>query len=222
MNEIKTIKYYNEWAREFTIKQWGMKLNINIELYSRKSSRQGFLRYSWKNVDNKKSYFPLVIKMNVRAIDGHDEFINVLKHELCHWYCMMAGLNFKDGDKDFEEQLNIVGARSTMTSNDINESLAIQEAIINDALKETKFKTVKQSEIEYIIKKSKALSKWTWLDVITVYNVYYKDMQVGLIAKCSGNTWIDLLEQEKAYWMPTRKGLANQLVGNAIRYMKNK
>jgi len=28
------------------------------------------------------------------------------------------------------------------------------------------------------------------------------------------------LEQEKAYWMPTRKGLTNKLVGNAIRYMK--
>lgn len=223
-NEIKSQDFYNEWAKDFVLRTWGKKLNISIVFYSRKNSnRQGFFRYSYRKLGDEREYFPVEIKLNVATLKNNDDLIDVLKHELCHWYCCVSELDFNDGDKDFEEQLKFVGASSTHTTDDTEQSLAIQEAIIRNTIKDTKFKTVKKAEVQNIIDRSLALKKWAWMDVIVVYNVYYKDMQVGLIAKCSGNNWIDLLNNDNAIWKPTRKALANELVGRAILYMeKNK
>lgn len=224
MNEIKTTKYYNEWAREFTKKIWNKELNIPIILFSRRnSSRYGFFKYSYYTCNGKIKYNPIEIKLNLSNLKTNDELIDTLKHELCHWYCCVSGLDFNDGDKDFEEQLNRIGAKSTYTGKNMIRSLAIQKAIINGTDKDTKFKVVAQDDIKYIIEKSIALKKWKWMKVSTVYNVFYKDMQVGMIAKCTGNNWIDLLNNDEATWKPTRKSLAHEIVGRAILYLeKNK
>lgn len=223
-NEVKSQSYYNKWAREFVEKTWGKGLNIPIVLYNRKNSgRNGFFRYGYHMLGTVKDYYPIEIKLNTANLKKHDELLDTLKHELCHWYCCVSGLDFDDGDKDFEEQLKLVGARSTHTGDNKEQSLAIQEAVIRSTIKDTKFKIVRQDEIKNIIDMSLALKKWDWMKVLTVYNVYYKDMQVGLIAKCSGNNWIDLLNNDEAVWKPTRKALANELVGRAILYLeKNK
>src|SRR5699024_6097108 len=77
-----------------------------------------------------------------------DEVKDTIRHELCHWYCYTTGLNFRDGDKDFEMMLKYAKAQSSLTTN--KSSKIYQEAIASNqvtrmGLSDLSYETVDKS-----------------------------------------------------------------------------
>lgn len=51
------------------------------------------------------------IEFNAKQLDyyGRDEFVKIIKHELCHYHLHLDGRGYKHQDDDFKNLLKIVG-----------------------------------------------------------------------------------------------------------------
>lgn len=117
-----TESFLNEWANEFTVKEWNKMLDIPININNRLRSKNGYFRF----YPNGR---PIEIGLNVKGCKSIEELIGVLKHELCHWHCFTEGLQYDDGTKDFESMLLSVGAPSTFVGLDQKRSRTIQNIV---------------------------------------------------------------------------------------------
>ena len=214
MTNIKTIEYYNEFAKEFTKTTWGRELDIPVEFNNRKRIASGsFVVYTDKNDTQRKGH--VKIDLVSKNLSSHEETIEVLKHELCHWYCYTNHLDFYDGDKDFENELSRVGASSTEFGylND-KKSQFIQDMTKSNKLKKSGFSDAKYKKItrekmfdlieEY---KPKILNAYsTPMSVGNAYKVYYNDKKLCYVFKYHGY-WRTIVENGKqdGYKYKTRK-----------------
>lgn len=75
-------------------------------------------QFSWYNVRDKKGNVVRTIPDNIEISINHefvgDQLYQTLKHEVCHWACMMRGMKFRDGEKEFEDELIRIDAPSAV------------------------------------------------------------------------------------------------------------
>jgi SprT-like protein len=96
----------NDKAKFYAKTLWGRELNIPIRINKRLKSTLG--QYCHTHID-------------ISALILHeDELVDdTLLHELCHWHCHTSGQNYDDHTKDFEDELESVGASSTHSTQHI-------------------------------------------------------------------------------------------------------
>ncbi|MGJ0146899.1 SprT-like domain-containing protein [Staphylococcus hominis] len=214
MTNIKTIEYYNEFAKQFVQEMWGQELDIPVEFNNRKRIASGsFDVYTDKHDTQRKGH--VKIDLVSKNLSSHEETIEVLKHELCHWYCYTNHLDFYDGDKDFENELSRVGASSTEFGylND-KKTQFIQGMTKSNKLKKNGFSDAKYNKItcEKMFDLIKEYSPGildtysTPTSVDNAYEVYYKGQKLCYVFKYYGY-WITLVENGKQdkYKYKTRK-----------------
>lgn len=95
-----------ELADTLSQKHWKTSVSVPVEFCGRIKALGSF-----RHREPSKA---LKIKIK-KGLEG-EELIDTLLHELCHWYCFTNGLEYKDGSKDFEDELRRVGATSTGVS----------------------------------------------------------------------------------------------------------
>ena len=216
MTSIKTIEYYNEFAKEFTKSTWGQELDIPVEFNNRKRTKSG----SFIAIVNSKEELlerkgQTKIELVTKKLQSHEDAIDVLKHELCHWYCYINHLDFKDGDKDFENELSRVGATSTKFGYlDKDKSNFIQGMTKNDKLNrngfsDAKYKAITSQDMFDIIKHYRPYLIKSYTRAFAVkkaYEVYYKGQKLCYVFHFHGH-WITIVENGKQdeYQYKTRK-----------------
>lgn len=209
---IRTINFYEEYAKEFTLKTWGQKLNIPV-ITNNRGKRAGAFYYRLRP-EKTSSH----IALNFKVIDTHEEAINTLKHELCHWYCFENGLQHKDGSYDFEKKLKEVGARSTHFGYGSNErSEFVQSAVLEGTmtLKGPESMKYKKTDAGTLItkmqeKKHPFITKGfprNYLSSPT--EVYYEGEFIGYVFRY-GNKWLSLDTGLVCY--TSRKRMAMELM----------
>lgn len=95
-----------DYAEKFLHDNYNMKLGVPIEI-------DGRLTRSGGSFHSTRGRVSLKIKMSERFIgcalldpeEGILAILDVLKHELIHYVCCELGLNYSDGDYDFEKEL---------------------------------------------------------------------------------------------------------------------
>lgn len=118
-----------KFAKDFCLREYGVKMNIPIEFRYSKTSTQGRFRFFPNTME------PYKIIINLRMVYylalGHDEeFYAILKHELIHYCLFMTGKPFDDGDDYFERELAIHGAVSSATTSTSKRFAAIGKSTI--------------------------------------------------------------------------------------------
>jgi SprT-like protein len=104
-NETKLTVYAYNWL----ITEYGIELNIPIYISKRLKATFGYFKHQNK--------IPLEIQLSYDLINYQDEdtIIDVFKHELIHYVCFITGKQYKDGSRDFENELRRQGVSSTKT-----------------------------------------------------------------------------------------------------------
>ena len=219
MTNIKTIEYYNEFAKEFTKTTWGRELDIPLIVNNRRSSLGSFLfgKHSEATRDRHKR-IDLVFKNH----ETHEEPIQTIKHELCHWYCYVSHLDFRDGDLDFEREIKKVGTISTrindndMEKSEFFQSLREQGELNKKGFVAMKFKKVDSETIYDIIqnyKTDKATASARLKEITKPYEVIYRGKVIGYVFWFRGS-WSNIRESDiqDKYAYDTRKDATYELV----------
>lgn len=198
--EKVTVKQLESFAKQFTLATWGMKLNIPVITYNRESNRNGFFWY------NKRIMRPVEIKINLASRDN-SEILDTLKHELCHWYCFVSGLGFKDGDKDFEGTLLSVGASSTHNRSKEFSKL-YQEGIVNGTVNRVGFKGMKFTQVDDrvygVVCKDTKLDRDSYTGHYEKgYELKYENVMLGYIFKVGNGCWVGI--STKGTTIPSRE-----------------
>ncbi|MNV04252.1 hypothetical protein D3C71_945430 [compost metagenome] len=97
-------------ASDFATRYFEMKFNISVKINGRKNgSGLGAFRHKVKIKQSVR------LEFSKRYVEQYcdENVIDVLLHELSHWYCYESDKPYKDGDSYFENQLRRVGATST-------------------------------------------------------------------------------------------------------------
>ena len=196
--EKLTEEHLEKFAKQFTLDTWGMRLNIPVLTYKRESNRNGFFRY------NKRFMKPVEIKINL-AGGNNEEILDTLKHELCHWYCFVSGLNFKDGDKDFESILNSVGACSTYSRGKDKDKL-YQQAIMTNQITRNGYKGTKFDKLDNPLTSFELMSNGTRFDrryykrdLSSGFDTTYNGEYIGSIFKVDNGSWVAIDSNGKLY-----------------------
>lgn len=98
-----SLYYINEKAKFYTKELWNLELDIPVVINTRLRRSLGRCNYTKQ------------IELSHEILDRID-FDDTLLHELCHWALYKQGKNFKDGNSDFENELERIGASSTNTT----------------------------------------------------------------------------------------------------------
>lgn len=222
--KVLTVKHLEKFAKQFTLDTWGMKLNIPVLTYRREGNRNGFFRY------NKRFMKPVEIKINL-ASGTNSEIVDTLKHELCHWYCFVSGLNFKDGDKDFEATLNSVGACSTYSRGSDKDKL-YQQAVMNNEITRNGYKGTKFNKVtnplvafEVMVAGTRFDRRYYKRDLSSGFDTIYNGEYIGSIFKVDNGSWVAIDSNGKlypsdteVYAYRTRKRVSELLV---LEYLEN-
>lgn len=95
-------------------KYFGLKFHLPV-VYCDTGRRVA--QFSWYNV-RKSGKVVRTIPDNIEISVNHefkdDQLYQTLKHEICHWACMIRGMKFRDGDKEFEDELVRIDAPSSV------------------------------------------------------------------------------------------------------------
>lgn len=153
MSNIQSIKTYTEIAKAFTLERFNQPLDIPIVINNRRRSMSGCFIYKRKGLKERKSH--LRIELVTKNMKSHEEVVETLKHELCHWYCYTNHLDFSDGDIDFERVLYEQGVTSTHFGyQNKARSEFIQQNTINGNLKKHGFTNVqyKKADAQKVLK----------------------------------------------------------------------
>jgi SprT-like protein len=104
-NESKLTVYAYNWL----ITEYGIELKIPIRISKRLKSTLGYFKHQNK--------IPLEIQISYDFVNYQDDetILDVFKHELIHYVCFITGKQYKDGSKDFENELKRQGVSSTRT-----------------------------------------------------------------------------------------------------------
>lgn len=90
-------------------------MNFDLPVVYCNTSRN-VAQFSWYNVRDKNGNvvktIPDNIEINMNYDFVGDQLYQALKHEVCHWACMVRGMKFRDGDKEFEDELVRIDAPS--------------------------------------------------------------------------------------------------------------
>ena len=153
MSNIQSIKTYTEIAKAFTLERFNQELDIPIVINNRRRSMSGCFIYKRKGLEERKSH--LRIELVTKNMKSHEEVVETLKHELCHWYCYTNHLDFSDGDVDFERVLYEQDVTSTHFGyQNKARSEFIQQNTINGNLKKHGFTNVqyKKADAQKVLK----------------------------------------------------------------------
>lgn len=153
MSNIQSIETYTEIAKAFTLERFNQPLDIPIVINNRRRSMSGCFIYKRKGLEERKSH--LRIELVTKKMKSHEEVVEILKHELCHWYCYTNHLDFSDGDVDFERVLYEQGVTSTHFGyQNKARSEFIQQNTINGNLKKHGFTNVqyKKADAQKVLK----------------------------------------------------------------------
>lgn len=153
MSNIQSIETYTEIAKAFTLERFNQPLDIPIVINNRRRSMSGCFIYKRKGLEERKSH--LRIELVTKKMKSHEEVVETLKHELCHWYCYTNHLDFSDGDVDFERVLYEQGVTSTHFGyQNKARSEFIQQNTINGNLKKHGFTNVqyKKADAQKVLK----------------------------------------------------------------------
>lgn len=104
-NETKLTVYAYNWL----ITEYGIELKIPIYISKRLKTTMGYFKHQNK--------IPLEIQLSYDLVTFQDDevILDIFKHELIHYVCFITGKQYKDGSKDFENELKRQGANSTKT-----------------------------------------------------------------------------------------------------------
>lgn len=198
---IKTIEFYNNYAKEFTLKTWGKKLNVRVHFVSTKSY-YGMFRGRTDRTFNRRT--PLAINLSVVTLENHEKAIDTLKHELCHWYAYTEGQPFKDGQDFFENLLKSVGASSTCTGGHKELSNIIQGSSESGRRKgsdNARFEKVEDTELSNKY-------KCVFFKLDSIYAVYEGSVFLGKVLRVKQGTrvgWIPDYSVGGTTYYSTRK-----------------
>ena len=110
MTNFDVIVYATEFAKE----TWGMDIDFPITVNSRLRSAKGrMIRMRKRKAGVTVTTVLKGVDYNPSLHDDDEDLKDTIRHELTHVYCFRAGLNFHDGDDDFEKELSRVGASSS-------------------------------------------------------------------------------------------------------------
>ena len=201
MASIRTIEYYNGFAKQFAEQTWQQTLDIPIVENKRRKKVAGaflYLRNTEQSRDGHKR-----IDLSFKHLHSHEEVIETIKHELCRWYCYTNHLDFKDGDKDFEaELLKIKGTSSHFGYLDKDKSSFIQQKTVDDLIghkgfKETTYRKIdKKRMIEMVRTYRPHILNHQLYGIDRAYEVIYKGVKIGY-AFSYHNAWLTIAVKGK-------------------------
>ena len=205
--EIKSNEWYENFAKSFAQSQWGIDLNIPVKFNNRLKSVSGRFRFKRKNFEPVLENRPMDIQLAPQIVKNHDEMVGVLKHELCHWYCFISGLDYGDGDKDFEMELKKAGTFSTYFGyNDKERSSFIQDSTAsnkmrNGRLTDVKVKKLDTSEMYRLAEQyNHSIVDIHWVSKTSFsssYAIYYQNELVGYTFNIHSKQWCTLIPSRK-------------------------
>lgn len=220
---MKSILYYQEWAKEFAMSIWGMEFSIPVLQMKRNTTRTyGVIYYS------RSTKKPKHIKLALHMHETHEQVLDTLKHELAHWYCLMNGLNHRDGDDDFENVLLAIGATSTHTDHDTvfnaweqSERLKgnLTGILYHKGVKAAK-RGIDKEELREIVKAHFEMN--IHFEKYGQFNVSINNKELGTIYSIktySGKQlWFapDTTNGKPGYYFSTRKSLVRELIKSDI------
>lgn len=104
-------KFVNEQCKEIAQKYFGLELNVPIRFSNKMFNKLGHMKY---NIYSNK---PVELAFSNRLFVEHEfeDAISVLKHEVCHWACLVNGKPHGDGEGYFEMELRRIESHSTRT-----------------------------------------------------------------------------------------------------------
>lgn len=107
------------YTKKFLKDAYGMELAIPVKINGRLKTTLGRFRSRRENTPEGIKRIPLSIEISRNyLINGKLEQIKrTLKHEAIHYALYVQGRNYKDGQKDFENELIKHGSHSTRTVN---------------------------------------------------------------------------------------------------------
>lgn len=96
------------YARNFLRDEYEMDMSIPLVLNGRLKRSMG--RFMYMREGNR----PVRVEMNRDFVNNNDIdlILDVLKHELVHYALCYKGMDFSDGDSDFENELSRLGVIS--------------------------------------------------------------------------------------------------------------
>ena len=111
MQEKFTEKELLSIGTDFLKETFDMELLIPMKISRRMKSTFGAFRF------NKNTGEPVDIRISGELLKHHEErdIISTVKHECVHYALYMLGKPFKDGEKFFEDTLEMYGIDSTMS-----------------------------------------------------------------------------------------------------------
>jgi len=102
------IQELENYANDFLMKTYGIRLTIPIEISKRMTSTLGYFYFS------KSPKKPRLIRLSYYLVKNNsvDIILDVLRHELVHYACFVLGYPFRDGEEFFENELKRLGVTS--------------------------------------------------------------------------------------------------------------
>lgn len=100
MKLFRTQNSLEDMCREFLIKEYGVSLTIPVKINNRLSRTLGRFVISAGGINNRIEFAGRLLKYGTDK-----QVISVLKHECIHYALYELKRDFKDGQKDFENEL---------------------------------------------------------------------------------------------------------------------
>ena len=114
INQIEKICQY--YMKEL----WNDKFEIPVEISPRLIRSLAYFR-GVTSATGKRTSIKIVVSQSALTNHSTSTIINVIKHELTHYYLFKTGQNYRDGDKRFEDELIKIGSTSTGTITKVGE-----------------------------------------------------------------------------------------------------
>lgn len=119
MNKQFTIEELRSYSQDWLKENYGMDLKIPLNLNGRLTKTLGYFLHRINNRTGERTPVKLDISRHLVEKNNPDVVLDILKHELIHYVMFERGLPFRDGDKEFENELALHGVVSQSTINKI-------------------------------------------------------------------------------------------------------
>lgn len=93
------------WAQKYAQEYWGRSINHPVEWNPRLRAYRGCVKWKWLN----GKIMPIKIEISPKTIEGGKQFHLTLKHELCHYFLLLDGIEHNEYSEVFLNELRRVG-----------------------------------------------------------------------------------------------------------------
>ncbi|MED1665739.1 hypothetical protein P4U85_18040 [Brevibacillus laterosporus] len=121
-----SIEFLNRKAKELTLKRWGVNFTSSVKEHNKRD--RSILGYAYFEARLNGIFFT----EESLELHSEEEIVDMLIHELCHWYLFSIGEDWTDCDVRFAQELIKQGVGHTHNSNNELAARAYKEAQMSD------------------------------------------------------------------------------------------